>query len=156
MQETWVQSLGKEDSLKKGMATHFSILGWRIPWTEEPRAAVHRVTKSQTWLSIPHSHAHEHTHTHTHTHTHISKYYPALVFQYSYSEFINLYMYLYTCSIQSAKTRPGADYGSDHELLIAKFWLKLKKVGKTTRPISHDLNQTPYDYTVEVMNKTKD
>ena len=65
-------------------------------------------------------------------------------------------MYLYTCSIQSAKTRPGADYGSDHELLIAKFWLKLKKVGKTTRPISHDLNQTPYDYTVEVMNKYKE
>ena len=64
-------------------------------------------------------------------------------------------MYLYTCSIWLAKTRPGADCGSDHELLIAKFWLKLKKVGKTTRPIRYDLNQTPYDYTVEVMNKYK-
>ena len=49
-------------------------------------------------------------------------------------------------SIQSAKTRPGADCGSDHQLLIAKFRLKLKKVGKTTRPFRHDLNQIPYDY----------
>ena len=53
-------------------------------------------------------------------------------------------------SIQSAKTRAGADCGSDHELLIAKFRLKLKKVGKTTRPFSYDLNQIPYDYTVDV------
>ena len=45
---------------------------------------------------------------------------------------------------------PGADCGSDHELLIAKFSLKLKKVGKTTRPFRCDLNQIPYDYTVEV------
>ena len=55
-------------------------------------------------------------------------------------------------SIQSTKTRPGADCGSDQELLIAKFRLKLKKVGKTTRPFSYDLNQIPYDYTVEVRN----
>ena len=48
-----------------------------------------------------------------------------------------------------AKTRPGADYSSDHEFLIAKFRLKLKKVGKITRPFRYDLNQTPYD-TVEV------
>ena len=53
-------------------------------------------------------------------------------------------------SIQSAKTRPGADCGSDHEPLNAKFRLKLKKVGKTTRPFRYDLNQIPYDYTVEV------
>ena len=58
-------------------------------------------------------------------------------------------------AIQSAKTRPGADYGSDHELLIAKFRLKLKKVGKTTGSFRYDLNQIPYDYTVEVMNKFK-
>ena len=51
-------------------------------------------------------------------------------------------------SIQSAKTRLGPDYGSDHELLIAKFRLKLKKGWKTTRPFSYDLNQTPYDYIV--------
>ena len=55
-------------------------------------------------------------------------------------------------SIQSAKTRPRVDCGSDHELLIAKFRLKLKKVGKTTRPFRYDLNQIPYDYTMEVRN----
>ena len=58
-------------------------------------------------------------------------------------------------SIQSAKTRPGNDCGSDHELLIAKFRLKLKKVGKTTRPFRYDLNKTPYDYTVKVTNRFK-
>ena len=58
-------------------------------------------------------------------------------------------------SIQSAKTRPGADCGSDHELLIAKIRLKLKKVGKTTRPFRYDLSQIPYDYTVEVRNRFK-
>ena len=58
-------------------------------------------------------------------------------------------------SIQSAKTRPGADCGSDHELLIAKFRLKLKKVGITTRPFRYDLDQLPYDYTVEVRNTFK-
>ena len=58
-------------------------------------------------------------------------------------------------SIQSAKTRLGADCGSDHELLIEKFRHKLKKVGKTTRPLRHDLNQIPYDYTVEVRNRFK-
>ena len=58
-------------------------------------------------------------------------------------------------SIQSAKTRPGADCGSDHELRIAKFRLKLKKVGKTTRPFRYDLNQILYDHTVEVTNRFK-
>ena len=58
-------------------------------------------------------------------------------------------------SIQSAKTRPGADCGSDHELLIFKFRLKIKKVGKTSRPFKYDLNQFPYDYTVEVRNRFK-
>ena len=58
-------------------------------------------------------------------------------------------------SIQSAKTRPGADCGSDHKLLIAKFRLKLKKVEKTTRPFRYDLNQIPYNYTVEVRNRFK-
>ena len=53
------------------------------------------------------------------------------------------------------KTRPGADCGSDHELLITKFRLKLKKVVKTTRPFMYDLNQIPYDYMVEVTNRFK-
>ena len=59
-------------------------------------------------------------------------------------------------SIQSAKTRPGADCGSDHELLIVKFRLKLKEVGKTTGPFRYDLNSSPYNYTVEVRNKLKE
>ena len=57
--------------------------------------------------------------------------------------------------IQSGKTRLGADCGSDHEVLIDKFRLKLKKVGKTTRPFRYDLNQIAYDYTVEVRNRFK-
>ena len=57
--------------------------------------------------------------------------------------------------LQSAKTRLGADCRSAHELLIAKFRLKLKKVVKTTRPFWYDLNQIPYDYTVEVKNRFK-
>ena len=56
-------------------------------------------------------------------------------------------------AIQSTKTRPRADSGSDHELLIAKFRLKLKKVGKTTEPFRYDLNQILYDYTVKVRNR---
>ena len=59
-------------------------------------------------------------------------------------------------SIQSAKTRLGADCGSDHELFIAKFRFKLKKVGKTTRTFRYDLNQILYDYTVEVRNRFKE
>ena len=57
--------------------------------------------------------------------------------------------------IQSAKARLGADSSSDHELLIAKFRLELKKVGKTTRPFRYDLNQIPYEYIVEVTNRFK-
>ena len=58
---------------------------------------------------------------------------------------------LYTVS----KTRPGDDCGSDHELLIAKFRLKLKSVGKTTRPLRYDLNQIPNNYTMKVINRFK-
>ena len=58
-------------------------------------------------------------------------------------------------SIQSVKTRLGADCSSDHELLIAKFRLKLKKVGKTIRSFRYDLNQIHYDYTVEMTNRVK-
>ena len=59
---------------------------------------------------------------------------------------------LYTVS----KNKPGADCGSDHELLIAKFRLKLRKVRKTTRPFRYGLNQIPYDYTVKVTNRFKE
>ena len=58
-------------------------------------------------------------------------------------------------SIESAKTRPGADCGSDHELLIANFRLKLKKVEKTTIPLRYDLNKIPYGYILEVTNRFK-
>ena len=58
-------------------------------------------------------------------------------------------------SIQSTKKRPGADCESDHELIITKFRLKLKNLGKTARPFRYDLIQTPYDYTVEVRNRFK-
>ena len=58
-------------------------------------------------------------------------------------------------ALYSQQKQDRADCGSDHELLIAKFRLKLKKVGKTTRPFSYDLKQIPYDYTEEVMNRFK-
>ena len=58
-------------------------------------------------------------------------------------------------SQQKQQQKPGADCGSDHELLIANFRLKLKKVGKTTRPFRYDLNQIPYDYTVGLRNRFK-
>ena len=70
-------------------------------------------------------------------------------------QIISHLLYYKPSSIRSAKTRPGADYGSDHELFIAKFRLKLKKVGETTRSFRYDLNQIPYDYTVEVRNRFK-
>ena len=62
---------------------------------------------------------------------------------------------MWKISIQSAKTRPRADCGLDHELLNVKFRLKLKKVEKTTRPFRYDLNQIPYKYTVDVRNRFK-
>ena len=109
MRETWVQSLGWEDPLEKGKATHSSILyTWTSPddqyWNQ-----IDYILCSQRWRS----------------------------------------------SIQSPKTRLGGDCGSDHELLVAKFRLKLKKVGKTTRPFRYDLNQVPYNYTLEVTNRFK-
>ena len=58
-------------------------------------------------------------------------------------------------ALYSQQKQSGTDCGSDHELLIAKFRLKLKRVGKTTRPLRYDINQIPYDYTVEVTNRFK-
>ena len=66
-----------------------------------------------------------------------------------------LYSQRWRSSIQSAKTRPGADCGSVHKFLIAKFRLKLKKIWKITRPFMYELNQIPYNYTVEVTNRFK-
>ena len=71
------------------------------------------------------------------------------------SDWLYFFSWRERSSTQSAKTRLGADCGSDHELLIAKFRLKLKKVGKTARPFRYDLNQIPYDYTMEVRNRFK-
>ena len=70
------------------------------------------------------------------------------------SEFIKLYIYIFFDLI-ICLARLGADCGSDHEFLIAKFRLTLKKVGKTTRPFRYDLNQIPNDYTVGVRNRLK-
>ena len=61
----------------------------------------------------------------------------------------------FALSVESAKTRSEGDCGSDHELFTAKFRLKWEKVGKNTRPFRYDLNQIPYDYTVEVRNRCK-
>ena len=66
----------------------------------------------------------------------------------------NLCSQRWRSSIQSAKTRPGTDCGSDHEILVAKF-IKLKKVGENTRPFRYDLNEIPYNYIVEVTNRFK-
>ena len=71
------------------------------------------------------------------------------------SDWLYFFNQRWKSSIQSAKTRPGADCGSDHELLIVKFRLNLKKVGKNPRSFMCDLNQIPYDYTVEVRNRFK-
>ena len=125
----WIWSLGLEDSLEKEMAIHSSILAWKIPWTEEPGEQ-----QSMGLQRVRHNWV---TNTHTHTHTHISRFLSSLSFNHTYTS-----GKLYTVS----KARPGADCGSDHELLIAKFRLKLKKVGKTTRSFSYDLNQIPFYY----------
>ena len=77
------------------------------------------------------------------------------VLKYFKANMVILFTPCWRSSIQSAKTRPGANCGSDHKFLIAKFRLKLKKVGKTTRPFRYDLYQIPYDYTVEVRNRFK-
>ena len=109
-----VQSLGWEDPLEKEMATHSSILVWRIPWTEEPGGL--QSTGSQSWTRL--------------------------------SDFTSPY-----CILDSFIDYDGysiiAVHGSDHELLIAKFRLKLKKIGEITRPFRYDQNKILYDCTLE-------
>ena len=116
------------------MSTHSSVLAWRIPGTGEPGGLLsmgsHRVRHDWSGLAAAHS-------------------------QYWNQMDYILCSQRWRSSIQSAKTRPGADCGSDHEHLIAKFRLKLKKVGKATRPFSYDQNQIPYNYTVQVTNRFK-
>ena len=77
------------------------------------------------------------------------------VLKYFKANMVILFTPCWRSSIQSAKTRPGANCDSDHEFLIAKFRVILKKAGKTTRSFRYDLNQIPYDYTVEVRNRFK-
>ena len=75
--------------------------------------------------------------------------------QYQDQTYYSLCSWRWSSCIQSTKTRLAADWGSDHEPLIVEFRLKMKKAGKTTRPLRYDLNQIPYDYTVEVTNTFK-
>ena len=176
MRETWVRSLGCEDPLEKGKATHSSILAWRIPWTIQSTGS-QRVrhnwatftftirdwnakvgSQENTWSNrqiwpwnaewsrakanrvLPREHTHSKhplpTTQEKTLHMDITRWStPKSDWLYSLQPKMEK---LYTVS----KTRPGADCGSDHELLIAKFRLKLKKLGKTTRPfdiaIGHD------------------
>ena len=115
------------------MSTHSSVLAWRIPGTGEPgrlpSMGSHRV--GHDWRGLASADIH-----------------------WNQMDYI-LCSQRWRSSIQSAKTRPGADCGSDHEHLIAKFRFKLKKVGKATRPFNYDLNQIPYNYTVQVTNRFK-
>ena len=178
MQETWVWTLGQEDPLEKRMAAHCNILAWRMPWIEEPggiqfmrcervrpdwatdtfshilwlwntkwsRAKANRVCQENI-LVIANILFQQHK----------RQLYKWMAPDGQYWNQIDhiFCSQRWRSSIQSAETRPGADCGSDHELLIVKFRLKLKKVGKTNRLFKYDLNQIPYDYIVEVRNRFK-
>ena len=126
-------------ALEREMATHSSILAWRIPGTKEPGGPLSMGSQKvgHDWNDLAAA--------------------AALVNHLQYWNQIDyiLCSQRWRSSIQSVKTRPEADCGSDHEFLIAKFRLKLKKVGKTNRLFRYDLNQIPYDYTEEVTNRFK-
>ena len=125
-----------------GMANCFSILAWKIPWTIESMGS-QRV--GHDWVTFTFFQQHKRW---LYTWTPPDG-------QYQNQTDYTLCSRRWRSPIQSANTRPGADCGSDHKLLIAKFRLKLKKAGKTTRPFRYDLNQIPYNYTVEVTNRFK-
>ena len=166
VQETWVWSLGWEDPLERGKATHSSITAWRIPWQKSLMGYSPWGDKSQTWLMqltltqstanrvLPREHAGHSKHP-LKTHNGWRCTWTSPDGQYWNQIDYILCRQRWRSSIQSAKTRPGAGCGSDHELLIAKFRLKLKKIGETTRPFRYDLNQIPYGCTVVVMNRFK-
>ena len=126
-------------ALEREMATHSSILAWRIPGTKEPGGPLSMGSQKvgHDWNDLAAA--------------------AALVNHLQYWNQIDyiLCSQRWRSSIQSVKTRPEADCGSDHEFLIAKFRLKLKKVGKTNSLFRYDLNQIPYDYTVKVRNRFK-
>ena len=135
------------------MATHSSVLAWRIPGTGEsgglPSMGSHRVGHGCSDLAADSTqYIHVCVDWYVHTWT-----WPDGQFQ-NQTDYILCSRRWRSCK-GSSKTRQGADCGSDHELLIAKFRLKLKKRGKTTRPFRYDLNQIPYDSTVDVRNRFK-
>ena len=157
MRETRVRSLGWEDLLEKETATHSSTLAWKIPQMEEPdrlqSMGSQRVGHDwATSLSLYILYALVIANTLFQQHKRRLQTWTSPDGHYRDQINYILCSQRWRSSIQSAKTRPGADCGSDHEFLIGKFRLKLKKVGKTTRPFRYDLNQIPYDYTAEVRN----
>ena len=134
------------------MAAHSSVLAWRIPGTGEPGGlpsmGSHRVghdwATELNWTELNDLNMCRRLYTWTSQDGQ----------QWNQIDYI-LCSQRWRSSIQSTKTRLGVDCGSEHELFIAEFRLKLKKVGKTTRPFRYDLNKIPYDYTVEVRNRFK-
>ena len=177
--ETWVQSLGWEDLLEKETATHSSILSWKISWTEEPGRLQSMGLQSRTRLSdFSHSCLSEISLPRAAGFKPCRANLTGKVLGYprpsqnlptqekttnGHPKMVNTEIRLIISFAaedgealgSQQKTGLGTDSGSDHEFLIAKFRLKLKSVGKTTRPFRYDLNQIPYNCTVEVKNRFK-
>ena len=134
-------------SLQKALATHSSTLAWKIPWTEEPgRLPDHGVAAANSLQSCP-------TLCNPIDGSPPGSSIPGIL-EVRTLEWVAI-AFFGRSSIQSAKTRQGTDCCSVHELHVAKLRVKLKNVGKTTRPFRYDLNQIPYDYTVGVRNRSK-
>ena len=159
MRETWVRSLDREDPLEKEIAINSSTLAWKIPWTAElGRLQLESLQVRHDWataLSFSQNEAGQRLIEYCQENKLVIA---NTLFQqhkrrfcmwtspdgqhWSQIDYI-LCSKRWRSSIQSAKIRLGADCGSDHKLIIAKFRLKLKKVGKTTKPFRYDLNQIP-------------